>query len=261
MLFGRLASIGVIAVLSLSPPQNQADEIAALKREIQALKEKQASMDRDLQLIKSLLQSLVQRAQAPEDTFTDKTVTIDDAPTKGNAAAKVTLVEVSDYHCPFCRRQNLQTMPQVLADYVNSGKVKYVFIDYPIAQLHPDAFKSHEAAACAGDQGKYWQMHDLLFTNTPARDASQLTANAGMLGVDTKKFETCLNDGKGGPHAPAIRASIARMQQLGVEGTPLVLIGLTPAPGTPMKVMASVYGAKPYPEFKTAIDKVLAQAR
>jgi len=260
-MFGRLASVAVIAVLSLSPPQSQADDIAALKREIQALKDKQASMDRDLQLIKSLLQSLVQRAQTPEDNFVDKTVTIDDAPTRGNATAKVTLVEVSDYHCPFCRRQNLQTMPQVLADYVNSGKVRYVFIDYPIAQLHPDAFKSHEAAACAGDQGKYWQMHDLLFTNAPARDASQLTANAGMLGVDTKKFETCLNDGKGGPHAPAIRASIARMQQLGVEGTPLVLIGLTPAPGTPMKVLATVYGAKPYPEFKTALDQVLAQAR
>jgi protein-disulfide isomerase len=260
-MFARLASVAVIAVLSLSPPQSQADDIAALKREIQALKEKQAAMDRDLQLIKSLLQSLVQRAQTPEDSFVDKSITIDDAPTRGNATAKVTLVEVSDYHCPFCRRQNLQTMPQVMAEYVNSGKVRYVFIDYPIAQLHPDAFKSHEAAACAGDQGKYWQMHDLLFTNAPAREASQLTANAGMLGVDTKKFESCLNDGKGGPHAAAIRASIARMQQLGVEGTPLVLIGLTPARGTPMKVLASVYGAKPYPEFKTALDKALAQAR
>jgi protein-disulfide isomerase len=260
-MFARLASVTVVALLSLSPPQSQTDEIAALKREIQALKEKQAATDRDLQLIKSLLQSLVQRAQSPEDSFINKTVTIDDAPTKGNAAAKVTLVEVSDYHCPFCRRQNLQTMPQVLAEYVNSGKVRYAFIDYPIAQLHPDAFKSHEAAACAGDQGKYWQMHDLLFTNAPAREASQLTANAGMLGVDTKKFEACLNDGKGGPHAPTIRASIARMQQLGVDGTPLVLIGLTPPPGTPMKVLASVYGAKPYPEFKTALDQVLGQTR
>jgi protein-disulfide isomerase len=262
MLFGRLASVGVIALLSLSPPQSQADDIAALKREIQALKEKQAATDRDLQLIKSLLQSLVQRAQPQEDSFVDKTIAIDDAPTRGNTTAKVTLVEVSDYHCPFCRRQNLQTMPQLMSEYVNSGKVRYVFIDYPIAQLHPDAFKSHEAAACAGDQGKYWQMHDLLFTNAPARDASQLTATAGMLGgVDTKKFEACLNDGKGGPHAAAIRASIARMQQLGVDGTPLVLIGLTPAPGTPMKVLASVYGARAYPDFKTALDKALAQAR
>ena len=84
----------------------------------------------------------------------------------------------------------IQTMPKLLAEYVNSGKVKYVFVDYPIAQLHPDAFKSHEAAACAGDQGKYWQMHDLLFTNSPARDASQLSSSANMLGLDTKKFDS-----------------------------------------------------------------------
>jgi protein-disulfide isomerase len=135
--------------------------------------------------------------------------------------------------------------------------VRYVFVDYPIAQLHPDAFKSHEAAACAGDQGKYWQMHDLLFTNAPAREASALTANAGMLGVDTKEFEACLNSAR---HAPAIRQSILRMQQLGVDGTPLVLIGLTPPPGAPMKVLSFVYGAKSYPEFKAALDGALAQA-
>ena len=175
-MFARLASVAVVAMLSLSPPQSQSDEIAALKREIQTLKAQQASMQRDLDMIKSLLQSLVQaRGQQPEEAFTDKLINITDAPTKGNPSAKVTLVEVSDYHCPYCRRQNLQTMPQVTAEYVNTGKVKYVFIDYPIAQLHPDAFLSHEAAACAGDQGKYWQMHDLLFTNSPARDASQFS--------------------------------------------------------------------------------------
>jgi len=259
----RLASVTVLALLSLSPPQSQSEDIAALKREIQALKTQQTAMERDLQAIKSLLQGLAQpRAQAdPQDAFVNKSIPLTNEPTKGNAAAKVTMVEVSDYHCPFCRRQNLQTMPQVMAEYVNTGKVKYVFVDYPIAQLHPDAFKSHEAAACAGDQGKYWQMHDLLFTNAPARDASQLAANAGTLGVDAKKFEACLNGGNGGAHAPAIRESIARMQQLGVGGTPLVLIGLTPAPGSPMKIVGSVYGAQPYPAFKSALDAVLAQAK
>jgi protein-disulfide isomerase len=259
----RLASVTVLALLSLSPPQSQSDDIAALRREVQALKAQQTAMERDLQAIKSLLQGLTQpRGQAePQDSFVNKSVVLTNEPTKGNAAAKVTMVEVSDYHCPFCRRQSLQTMPQVMADYVNTGKVKYIFLDYPIAQLHPDAFKSHEAAACAGDQGKYWQMHDLLFTNAPARDASQLTANAGMLGVDTKKFEACLNGGNGGTHAPAIRESIVRMQQLGVGGTPLVLIGLTPAPGSPMKVVSSVYGAQPYPAFKSALDAALAQVK
>ena len=259
-MFTRLASVTVVALLSLSPPQSQADDIAALKREIERLKAQQTLMQRDLDTIKSLLQGLVQ-GRGQEESFTDKPINITDAPTKGNASAKVTLVEVSDYHCPYCRRQNLQTMPQLMADYVNAGKVKYAFVDYPIAQLHPDAFLSHEAAACAGDQGKYWQMHDLLFTNSPSRDVSQLTSNAALLGVDTKKFEECMNGGKGSKYAPAIRQSIARMQQLGVEGTPLVLIGLTPAPGTPMKVISFVYGAKPYPEFKAAIDTALAQAR
>lgn len=259
----KLASVAVLALLSLSPPQSQTDEIAALRREVQALKTQQTAMDRDLQTIKSLLQGLAQpRAQAdPQDSFVNKTITLTNEPTKGNAAAKVTLVEVSDYHCPFCRRQNQQTMPQLMADYVNTGKVRYVFVDYPIAQLHPDAFKSHEAAACAGDQGKYWQMHDLLFTNTPVRDASQLTANAGTIGVDTKKFEACLNGGNGGAHAPAIRESIARMQQLGVGGTPLVLIGFTPVPGSPMKIVSSVYGAQSYPAFKSALDAALGQAK
>jgi protein-disulfide isomerase len=257
----RLGSVTLVALLSLSPPQSQTDEIAALKREVERLKAQQVLMQRDLDTIKSLLQSLVRGQGQQEESFTDKPISITDAPSKGNASAKVTVVEVSDYHCPYCRRQNLQTMPQLMADYVNTGKVKYVFLDYPIAQLHPDAFLSHEAAACAGDQGKYWQMHDLLFTNSPAREVSQLTANAGMLGVDTKKFDECMNEGKGSKHAAAIRQNIARMQQLGVGGTPLVLIGLTPPPGSPMKVVSFVYGAQPYPEFKSALDKALAEAK
>jgi protein-disulfide isomerase len=259
----RLTSVTVLALLSLSPPQSQSDEIAALRRDVQSLKAQQQAMERDLQAIKSLLQGLAgQRAQAPDaDSFVNKSITLEGEPTRGDTAAKITVVEVSDYHCPFCRRQTLQVLPKLMADYVNTGKIKYVFVDYPIAQLHPDAFKSHEAAACAGDQGKYWQMHDLLFTNSPARDAAQLTANANLIGVDTKKFEACLNGGNGGTHAAAIRESVARMQQLGVDGTPLTLIGLTPAPGAPMKIVSSVYGAKPYPEFKAAVDAALAQAK
>ncbi|MEP6916925.1 MAG: DsbA family protein, partial [Acidobacteriota bacterium] len=237
---------------------SQSDEVAALKREVQALKAQQAAMERDLQTIKALLQQLAGGTAAQADPFVSKSITLADAQSKGNAAAKITVVEVSDYHCPYCRRQTLQTMPQLMADYVNSGKVKYVFVDYPIAQLHPDAFKSHEAANCAGEQGKYWQMHDILFTNSPAKEASQLVEEATMVGLDAGKFSACLGSGR---HAPAINSSIARMRQLGVDGTPLTLIGVTPAPGAPMKIVSSVYGAKPYAEFKAAIDEALAQAR
>ncbi len=254
----RLAAVTVVALLSLSPPQSQSDEIAALKREVQALKAQQAAMQRDLQTITALLQAMAKGRGPAGDEFANKTIAIDNEPTRGNAAAKITIVEVSDYHCPFCRRQNIQTMPQMLAEYVNSGKARYVFVDYPIAQLHPDAFKAHEAASCAGDQGKYWEMHDSLFSNAPAREASQLSAQAKALGLDMAKFDACLSGGK---HGPPIRDSIIRMQELGVDGTPLVLIGLTPASGSPMKVVSSVYGAQPYSNFKAAIDAALAQAR
>jgi protein-disulfide isomerase len=254
----KLSAVALLALLSLSPPQTQADEIAALKRQIQEMKAQQTSMEGDLQAIKSL----IQQAQAPSapagDPFVGKSIAITDEPTRGNGSAKITVVEVSDFHCPFCRRQTLQTLPSLMTDYVNPGKVKYVFVDYPIAQLHPDAFRAHEAANCAGDQGKYWQMHDSLFTNAPARDVAQLTAQAKTIGLDEAKFGSCLS---GGVHAASIRSSVARMQQLGIGGTPLTLIGLTPAPGTPMKVLTSVYGARPYADFKEAIDAALAQAR
>lgn len=259
----KLSSVALLALLSLSPPQSQSDEIAALKKEVQALRAQQTVMERDLQTIKALLQSLAQQRQAQPsgpapDQFANKTIALSNEPARGNANAKVTLVEVSDYHCPFCRRQTLQTVPQLMTEYVNPGKVRYVFVDYPIAQLHPDAFKSHEAANCAGDQGKYWQMHENLFASSPVRDAAQLTAKAQTLGLDTTKFNACLS---GGRHATAVRDRIERMQQLGVEGTPLTLIGITPAPGAPMKIVSSVYGAKPYAEFKAAIDAALAQPR
>ena len=260
----RLTTVAVVAFLSLSPPQTPSDDVAALKREIQALKAQQAEMQRDLQTIKSILQGMMARGQAqppaaaPGEEFTNKTLPIADEPSRGNASAKVTVVEVSDYHCPFCKRQTLQTLPQLVSEYVDTGKVKYVFVDYPIAQLHPDAFKSHEAADCAGDQGKYWQMHDALFAGPPSRDAEALTVQAKTLGLDLPKFTSCLTRGA---HAASIRDSIGRMEQLGVGGTPLMLIGLTPTGGAPFKVVKSVYGAQPYPAFKAAIDAVLAQAK
>ena len=131
-------------------------------------------------------------------------------------------IEISDYHCPFCRRH-------VAADAAadrrgatsNTGKVRYVFVDYPIAQLHPDAFKSHEAASCAGDQGKYWEMHAKLFDDAAARRAEQLTgAGAGR---------RARRDGV--PRLPRAAASTRRKcrrassawRKLDVDGTPMFL--------------------------------------
>ena len=255
-MLSKLGAITVLAVLSLSPPVQQND-VAALRREIETLKAQQASMQKDLDAIKAFLQQLIQRADGA-DPLLNKTVAIAGEPWKGNAKAKVTVVEVSDYHCPFCRRHTLTTAPQVDASYVANGKINYVFIDFPIASLHPRAATAHEGAMCAGEQGKYWEMHARLFAEAPPRDATQLIpqllSHAQAVGVDVNKFRACV---EGGKYTKPVSESVARMEALGIDSTPTFLVGLTPEPGQPMKVVKVIKGALPFAEFKTAIDSVL----
>jgi protein-disulfide isomerase len=248
-MFSKIATVAVVALFSLSPPIEQ--DVAALKREIDALKAQQAAMQKDLDAIKAFLQQLLR--QPAEDKLTNASISIVGEPSRGPSTAKVTLVEVSDYHCPYCRRHMQTTQPQIDAEYISSGKIQYVFVDYPIEQLHPDAFKAHEAANCAGDQGKYWQMHAKLFAN-PTRDPAQLVVQAQELGLDGAKIKACLDGGK---YAKPVRESVSRMEQLGVDSTPTFLVGLTPAPGQPMKIAKVVKGAHPFSEFKKAIDSLL----
>ena len=247
----KLATVGLVAFFFLSPPIEQ--DVAALKREIDALKAQQAAMQKDLDAIKAFLQQLLRQPQ--EAKLVDASVPIAGEPFKGSTTAKVTLVEVSDYHCPFCRRHMQTTQPQIDSEYVNTGRIQYVFIDYPIEQLHPEAFKAHEAANCAGEQGKFWEMHAKLFAQ-PTRDLGLLVSQAQSLGLDTAKLRACLDGGK---YAKSVRESVARMEQLGVDSTPTFLLGMTPAAGQPMKIVKVVKGAVPFAEFKKAIDAVLTQ--
>jgi len=249
----RLAAVTLLALLSMSGPQTPQDEVAALRKEVETLKAQQAAMLRDLTAIKNFLQALAQAQQPAEAALVDKTVQVDGVPMKGAPTAKVMMVEVSDYHCPFCRRFRQQTQPQIDTQYIDTGKIRYAFIDYPIAQLHPDAFRAHEAANCAGDQGKYWEMNSQLFEQ-PARDVPTLVAQAGKVGVNTSQFKSCL---EGGKYAAPVRQSISRMQALGIDSTPKFLLGFTPSAGQPMKIVKAVKGAMPFADFQAALDAML----
>ena len=162
------------------------------------------------------------------------------------------MVEVSDYHCPFCRKHFQETQPRIDAEYVKTGRLRHVFIHLPINQLHPDAFRSHEGAACAGDQGKFWELHARLFEK-PARTRDDIVALAGSAGVDAAALGACMDSGK---YSAAVRESVARMEKIGVDSTPMFLVGKTPAPGQPMQVLRAVSGAHPFEQFKEAIESV-----
>jgi protein-disulfide isomerase len=257
----KLAAVTFVALISLSPPleQSPADEIAVLKRQVQELREQQAQMQRELTAIKNFLQAVLgarQQGQAEPEVpgLVGAMIPTAGEARLGSASAKVMVIEVSDYHCPFCKRQTQQTFPQLRSEYVNSGKVQFVFVHYPIAQLHPQAARAHEAAACAGEQGKFWEMHTSLFAAPQAKDDAALSAQARAVGLDQTQFTACLTSGR---HAARIQASVSRMEQLGIQGTPMTLIGFTPAPGQPMKVEKYIYGARPYADFKATIDELL----
>lgn len=141
---------------------------------------------------------------------------------------------------------------------MKTGKLRYVVRDFPLEAIHPHAFKAAEAAHCAGDQGKYWEMYERLFANQRALGAADLPGHAGSVGVDVPKFQQCLESGK---HAARIRRNLADGQKAGVRGTPTFFLGVIEGSVGKVDVLRIIRGAQPFPGFKAAIDAALAQQK
>ncbi len=147
-------------------------------------------------------------------------------------------------------------MPQIEKDYIDTGKIKYVVMDFPLP-MHGQAMKASEAALCAGDQEKFWEMHDRLFANQNALSPEALSKHAEVLGLDTAQFKECLDSGK---HAAQIKAAMAEGQKAGITGTPGFLLGFVEADGK-VKATKKISGAQPYANFKAAIDEMLSSKK
>ncbi len=139
-------------------------------------------------------------------------------PSKGLENAPVTLVTFSDYQCPYCSRIE-PTLKQLERKYGN--RLRMVFRDFPLSQIHPNATKSAEAAECARDQGKFWEMHDRLFSNQQALSPPDLKKSAADVGLDTSRFAECLDSGA---KAAEWQRDLRDGQRYGVSGTPTVFI-------------------------------------
>jgi len=157
-------------------------------------------------------------------------------PAKGPEGAPVTIVEFSDFECPYCSRAE-ETVKKVMEAY--KGKIRLHYRDYPLP-FHAKAQKASEAALCAGDQNKYWEMHEKLFASQSALDLPQLKEHAKALSLDAGKFDKCLD---GGDKTKEVEASKKAGEELGVNGTPHFFIN-----GRPLS------GAQPFEEFKKIID-------
>src|SRR5829696_1524679 len=165
-------------------------------------------------------------------------------PALGSASAPVTIVEFSDFQCPFCLRVE-PTLKQVRQTY--GDKVRIVWKDFPLTQIHPQAFKSGEAAHCAGEQGKYWEYHDRLFANQQALQATDLKRYATDLSLEPTKFNECLDSSKYGER---VRDGVAQGTGLGVNSTPTIYIN-----------GRMLSGAQPFEMFVSVIDEELSKAK
>jgi protein-disulfide isomerase len=165
-------------------------------------------------------------------------------PSLGRASAPITLIEFSDFQCPFCQRV-APTLKRVRETY--GDKVRIIWKDFPLTQIHPQAFKAGEAAHCAGDQGKYWEYHDRLFANQQLLQPDDLKKHAAEIGLNAAAFGTCLDSSKYGER---VRNSIAEGTRLGVNSTPTIYVN--------GRVLS---GAQPYETFVSVIDEELSRAK
>ena len=182
-------------------------------------------------------------AQLP-GTIQPVQVSVDDDAVEGSKDAPVTIVEFSDFQCPFCGRFYQETLPQLRENYVKTGKVKIVYRDFPLP-FHENAQKAAEASECAHEQGKFWQMHDMMFSHQDAITVANLKQYAKSLGLDTTKFNQCLDSGK---YASEVQKDETDGSAYGVGGTPTFFIN-----------GQQLVGAQPYQAFQQAIDAALAK--
>jgi len=182
----------------------------------------------------------VTKTQTPQPEIN---IDIKNEPYKGNKNAKVTIVEFSDYACPFCARFATQTLPKIMKNF----DVRFVYKDFPLPMHGEAAVKAHEAANCALEQGKYWQYHDILFQRQAEwkSNTSKFLDYAKALGMNVTEFKECLDSDK---YRQEILEDRDEGMKLGVRGTPTFFIN-----------GKKISGALPYEEFARVIREVSAQ--
>ncbi len=182
-------------------------------------------------------------------------ISLDDDPIRGDPNAPITIVEFSDFQCPFCARFHLQTLPLIMEEYIDEGKVNLVYRDFPIQSIHPNALPAAVAAECANEQGRFWEYHDMLFekqngwnrldSNTAISTFSQYASDVGL---EQQQFDSCLGSGK---YLEEVQGDLSDGRNYDITGTPGFFIGND-------KIgFVKINGAQPFDSFQRIIDAQL----
>ena len=205
----------------------------------------------------SKLESKIESNQpTPQQAPQPVRISLDDDPIRGDPNAPITIVEFSDFQCPFCARFHVQTLPSIIEEYIAEGKVNLVYRDFPIQSIHPNALPAAVAAECANEQGKYWEYHDTLFEKQ--NSWNRLDSNSAIttfsqyatdIGLEQEQFDSCLQTGK---YLEEVQGDLRDGRDYEITGTPGFFIGNEEIG------FVKINGAQPFDVFKRIIDAQLA---
>ena len=195
---------------------------------------------------------LLQNQLPTEKNMPPIKISADNDPIIGDPDAPITIIEFSDFQCPFCARFHIQTLPSIMEEYIDQGKVNLVFRDFPIQSIHPNALPAAVAAECANEQDKFKEMHDILFEKQNEWNrqetsvvVSQFIQYAAELEMEEEIFVSCISSGK---HIDEIRKDLEDGRDYGITGTPGFFVGNEEIGFIELK------GAQPFDSFKKVID-------
>ena len=228
------------------------DDLHQLREEVQQLKAQQQQILDSLDELKKLVKG---NAGPPSPKAPDK-VSVAGEAFRGENAATVVLIEYGDFQCPFCRRFEHDTYPQIRETYIKTGKLKYFYRDFPL-NFHDRALPAARASHCAAEQGKFWEMHDGLLMDSASLTPTDIDDKATRLGLDVKKLDSCMSSDH---FADVIQHSMDEANNMQINGTPTFLIGTIDPNGNVVSVKRTVVGAMPFTTFKAAIDPLLVAA-
>ncbi len=209
----------VALVAQLAPPPASADDLTEAQGDAILV---------ELRQIRQLLEKMQQQATPPAEARravqnTRAKASTSNRPVLGADDAPLTLVEFTDYQCPYCSRFFATTLPGIKEKYIDAGLVRLVIKDLPLA-MHPNARSAAVAAHCAGEQGQFWAMHDSLFANNRQLQDEHLAQYAHDIGLDPERFQECLGSDR---HDAMIDADVAEAKSQGITGTPTFIVGRT----------------------------------
>jgi len=208
----------------------------------------------ELRQIRRLLEELVKTSRPTQNPAANKVrMEVGAAPVLGESTAPITIIEFTDYQCPFCQRFHLATFPLLKRDYIDTGKVRFVSRDLPLTEIHRHALRAAQAARCAGDQDKFWALRDQLQRSGEALDLSNLLDYAGALNLDLPTFRTCVENEK---YRSAVMNDAVQATGIGVNATPSFLIGKSTPTGVDGELIS---GAVPYEIFSAKLKILLGE--